>query len=312
MLDDTEGTEEVIEDSTEGEETEGESTEEQSEDEGEEQPEATAEESDEQESKGEEVEGDPKEEDDVDTQQMYRIKSNGEEFDVSLEDLVDNFQLKKASHDRFQQAAQREKEMDKFVEFVKENPLEGLKAMGMQGEGLRQFFYETAKQMLEEDGMPEEQKKALEQERELERYKQEAEERAQKDQTSQEQQAQEAAMKDYETKFTAALDSEAVPATPQAIQRMAQIMHTSLNNNYDMSVEQAAAYYKEEQAELIRSQLGNLSGDQITRILGQDAADKIRKNDIANVKNPAGKKDPAPAPKQKAPPKRSMSDWFDS
>ena len=260
----------------------------------------------------------PKEEDgaeeEVDLKQMYRVEVNGESFEVPLEELVTGYQLKRASYDKFQEAARLKSSVEQFVAHLQENPIEGLKTLGYDEGSLKELVYSTARKMLEEDGLPEEKKKEREREKELERLRAEKEALEKEQQTQQMQVAQKRAMEEYNKAFTKALESSSVPATPAAIKRMAQIMHTSLSNGYDMTVDEAASFYKEEQAEIIRTQLGGLSGEQLNRILGKEQADKMRKENISKIKNPTSKSKnlPKKSVKSKATREGSLSEFLSS
>ena len=233
--------------------------------------------------------------------QMYRLTVDGQDIEVSLQDMAQDYQLKAASHKRFQEASQLEKASKQAIEDLNKDPVKAMKDLGWNRESIKDYFYAQAKAMLEEDGMSEEEVKAKEELSELETLRAEKAAREDADKSAEDVRLQNEAIVNYNKAFTEELSKQSIPSTPHAVQRMAQIMHDALAAKYEISVPEAAAYYKEEQAAIVKHQLGDLKGEQLIKVLGKEAADKIRKQDLANLKNPA----PSGNPPEQKPSKKS-------
>lgn len=293
------GSEEVSIDSTEAEDF-GES--EEINDEGSE--ELESEESDEEVESEEESAPEEKEE------QLYTTVVNGREEKVTLEQLLGERQKARASSEKFQAAAARIKEAEEKEQQLLSDPVSVMRAGGMSEADIKKFFYEQTTKFLDDDELDPEQKRIAQIEAENAKFKADAEAHEKELQTKAEQAEQAKLEGDLEKEFMSALDTHKVPVTPAAIQRMAAIMYTAASNNYDMSAEEAAEYYKEEQEERLSSQLGGLDSEQLERLIGKEASDKLRKHSISKIKNPPAKKNLPKESKPKPGKKRSMESFF--
>ena len=125
--------------------------------------------------------------------------------------------------------------------------------------------------------------------------------------------AQQKAEEDYSKQFEAALDSNQIPNTPDAIARIARIMHNSLDKGHDMSVEEAARIFKDEQNNNINGFLSQLSPEQLLELIGEKRMNAIRKKDLGKLKNPIRNQPNTNTPKSSDNGKKiSASDFFNS
>jgi hypothetical protein len=247
---------------------------------------------------------------------IYKTIIDGQEVEVTLDELLGGYQKARASNKRFQEASALSKRATEERERLKEDPVQALIDAGLDMEDVKGIIYSQAQKLLdadeEENSLTEEQKENRRLREENERFKAEQEElrRAREEEQSRAEQAKLEA--EIEDEFIQTLESEGIQPSPQAIIRMAQLMSLAANNNYDMSTKEAAEYYKEEQAELIESQLGGLSAEQLESLLGKEAIDQLRRHSISKVKNPAPKKDLPKGDKPKKPKPMSMEEFFRS
>lgn len=243
---------------------------------------------------------------------MYKTIVNGIEQEISVADLIKNHQLKEASYKKFQEAAEKEKQVEAFKQAISENPIDVMKQVGMDEQMIKEYIFKEASRLLDEDEMPEEERRLKALEEENRRFKEQEEQRLKQEEERLYQESVEREMKSYEEQFMKALESESIPSSPDAIRDMATIMAQALEYGVDMSIEDAASYYKEQQNQRLSSMLGGLSGEQLSSYLPKEAADKIRQNDIKKLKNPAPKKSLPKSEPTKKQPKQSMADFFDS
>jgi len=247
---------------------------------------------------------------------VYKAIVDGQEIEVTLDELLGGFQRAKASNKRFQEASAISKKASDERDRLKADPVQALLDAGLEIDDVKNLIYSQAQQLLDKDdednSLTEDQKENRRLREENERFKAEQEElkKAQEEETSKSEQSKLEA--EIETEFIQTLETEGITPSPQAIIRMAQLMSMAANSNYDMSTKEAAEYYKEEQAESLASQLGGLSAEKLESLLGKDAVDALRRHNISKVKNPAPKKD---LPKEDKPKKQkpmSMEDFFSS
>jgi hypothetical protein len=246
--------------------------------------------------------------------QVYKAIVDGQEIEVTMEELLGGFQKARSSNKRFQEASALSKKATDERDRLKEDPVQALLDSGLNMEDVKNLIYSNAQRLLDEDdtenGLTEEQKenRLLKAENEKFKAEREAKEKADEDKETQSEQAKLEA--EIETEFIQILETEGITASPQAIIRMAQLMSMAADNNYDMSTKEAAEYYKEEQAESFAAQLGGLSAEQLESILGKDAADGLRRHSVSKVKNPAPKKGLPKEDKPKKQKPKSMEEFF--
>lgn len=245
---------------------------------------------------------------------VYKTIIDGQEVEVTLDELLGGYQKARASNKRFQEASALAKRAAEERDRLKDDPVQALRDAGLDMEDIKQIIYANAQKLLDEDdeenSLTEDQKENRRLKAENERFKaeQEAIAKAQEDEASKSEQSKLEA--EIESEFISTLESEGIKPSPQAIIRMAQLMSIAANNNYDMSTKEAAEYYKEEQADSLASQLGGLSPDALEALLGKDAVDQLRRHSISKVKNPAPKKGPPKEAKPKKQKPMSMEDFF--
>ena len=247
----------------------------------------------------------------------YKTIVNGREELVTLDQLISERQKARAASEKFQQAAALAKQAEERELLLKENPVEAMIAAGMSKQEIKQVLYEQAMALLEEDEeeakiTPEERRiRELEEENRKFREMQEQKEKERREQEEAEEIRKHEA--ELETEFVTALETTGVTPTPDAIQRIASLMYVAATNNYDMSAQEAAEIYQEEQMEIISNMLGGLEPEQLEKRLGKEAINKLRKYNISKIKNPVSKRQSPPKKeKSKADTLRSMEDFFNS
>ena len=63
--------------------------------------------------------------------QSFKVKVNGEEHDVSVDDLIKGYQTGRGAHSKFQEAAKLKSEMDQILANFTKDPVEGLREFGI-------------------------------------------------------------------------------------------------------------------------------------------------------------------------------------
>jgi hypothetical protein len=246
--------------------------------------------------------------------QLYKTIIDGQEYEVTLDELLGGYQRARSSNQRFQEASALSKRAAEERALLKEDPVKALKELGLEMGDIRELIYSHASKLLDEEeqenSLTPEQKRLREVEAENQRLREAEEERQREREEREKLEAQAEMERQIENEFIETLESESIEVTPHAIQRMATLMFNAAQNNYDMTTKEAAAYYREEQAEFLNNQLGGLSAEQLESLLGKEAIDQLRKHNISKIKNPAPKRDLPKEEKKQKPKKVSMEDFF--
>lgn len=264
--------------------------------------------------------------------EVYTITVDGEKLEVTLDELLKSAQTARASGKRFQEAASLRKEAERAREEAKmleeallRNPLEAMRKKGIPDEHIFKHYEDVLYQKYQFDALSDEEKaarrKEAERERQLQEYqeqlkelealKKEKEEQAFREQVA----AQEAELTEQ---FMAALDSQQIPQSPEAIQWMANYMAASIEAGEEVDLPTAAAYYKKNTSTSLKDQLAGLSEDQILELIGEKKLNKLRSKEIQKVKNGKAKRSVSKDSLAEKIVKRdggdvtNMSDFFDS
>jgi hypothetical protein len=217
-----------------------------------------------------------------------KIKVDGEEVEVTLDQAVREYRRRAAADKRFQEASEIRKSAEAVMEKLKTNPWEALRQLGIDPD---KAAADRIMAKIEEEKLAAENPSELERRRAIEQL--EKEQAAKK---ALEKQIEEAEIKKkreeirgrIDKQFTAALKEEKLPATPYTVARMADIVARNLREDplWDATPAELARLVREDlQSELARVIQG-LPPDQVEAFLGVETVKALRKHDLERVKNP--------------------------
>ena len=239
--------------------------------------------------------------------QLYTVNVSGRKEEVTVEDLMKNYQTMRASNDKFQSAAAKEKETQKLVEDLAKDPIAAMAEAGYTPQEIKDYIYGQAEQYLNRAEETEEQKEL----RELKEYKEQSEARKleaeEKTKATAAQTELDATSAEVEAEYVAALEASNIPSDSNAIRGIAQIQLNGLNNGYDIPIEEAAQIYDEERREYINSMFDNMDTDKILGYLGKDRMKEVRSKDLEKIKT---KKSPVVASATQEKPKPMSASAF--
>lgn len=252
-------------------------------------------------------EGEDSTEEEVSEPELYTITVDGEQIQVTLDELLKNVQTAKASNKRFQEAALTRKQAEEaqqkaqaLREELLRNPLQAMLKEGVDEKSIRKHYEDVLYQMYQYDQLSDEEKaarqKEAEQRREFEKMQEQLKELEQLKKEKEEAafQQQVAAEEERITQeFLAAFEQHNVPNTPEAVQWMANYMAAALEAGEDVDLGTAAALYKQNSSQSLQSFIQSLSEDQLLEYIGEKKLNKLRSNEIQKVKT--GKKKAAPS-----------------
>lgn len=240
----------------------------------------------------------------------YEVTVDGEKLLLTRDELMRGFQLGAASHKRFQEAAAARKEAEAALSKIKENPLEAFLEAGGDQKAFRALVEDYLLKEIEYDKLSPEEKEL----NDLRRYKEEQEVlRQQEAQRKQEElRAQETHMlrEQYTKQYTQALSDAGVPASEKAIQFVAKAQLDAMEAGYEMPLDLAIQYYKEEQNNSINNYLSSLPAEQLVDVIGKERMKEIRRQELAGLKNPVSKKKSSEPVREEPTESLSASEFF--
>jgi len=243
----------------------------------------------------------------------FKVKVNGIDQEVDEAELLSGYQTRKASDEKFREAAMSRKQAEEFIGLLRTNPMKVLNDpnLGLNFRELAEKF--LVEQMEEEmlDPRDRELRDAKRQLAEIEDAKRQAK-KSEEDQANEELKAK--FTNDYTNQIVEALASSGLPKTEHTVKRMAYYMHQGVQRGYDLTASDVASLVKEDYIQEQKSLYGSLDGDMLIQLLGADVANKIRKHDVTKFKSskqtvtPA-KQGAAPSSRPSEPVKMSKEDW---
>lgn len=238
-------------------------------------------EDDEEEDDGSEEDGEDEEEGESDSDQTYTVKVNGEEIEVSQDELIRGYSTNKAAQEKFREADAMRKQAEKFVEMLQEDPAYVLEQMGMDVRSLAEHYLA---ERLQYESLSDEERELIEAKQKLARY--EAQQKAQQEEQYQRELSEkvEAARGEYVTRINTALDTAGLPQTDWTVQRMAKYMHEALSSDDPAIQKLSDSDIVELVAEDYAEELSKMPAETLERLLGKEAANTLRKNDLSKLK----------------------------
>lgn len=253
------------------------------------------------------------EQEDANAPKLYTVKVNGEDVQVTEEELIGSYQVRKASDAKFQEAAAARKQAEEFIHLLKTDPRKVLTNPTL-GLDVRKFAEDFLVEQLQEEMMDPKDRELMQARKQLEEYENE---KKRKEQEAQEAEALELRNKyteEYQTSIVDALSSSGLPKTEHTVKRMAYYMHQGLKRGYNLGAGDVVDLVKQDYINEQKSMYGQLDGDSLVELLGPEVADKIRKHDVSKVtkKRPPTVPQTQPtskSPREKPSKKITKDDW---
>lgn len=260
-----------------------------------------------------EVEGEATEVEEV-PEELLEIVIDGQTMQVSMEELKNGYQKASASAKRFQEASAKAKEVEAYEAKTREweqkllnNPYEALKSAGIPDEDIRKHYEDIVYQWLKLDAMSEDEKVAMRQQRETEAKLKEYEEmklKMEELERSKEQQAYEAQVaqqqEEMANQINEALDRNGVPNSPAAIKRVAEMWGVALSTGSDINLDSVVTEFKASSSSSLQEMLSSMDEDSLLSLIGEERMSKIRKKDLAKIKNPVSAREMFPEPSKES------------
>lgn len=225
--------------------------------------------------------------------ETYTVKIDGQEVELTIDQLKQQAAMASAANKRFQEAAQLKKKTQEFAQAVKNNPQAFLKQLGVGPD----FYESQVAQQIEEKMLTPEQKAQREQQRELQEYRQQAEQHKKQQQQVQVMQQKKQAAKQLEETVLSGFAQAGINVDDD-IER-SHIMADAMRNLYGWKVRQLrqnapaeitpevvrATIRKTADAreQAVKKYLSNLDDAKLVDYLGKDKANSLRKHFVEKV-----------------------------
>lgn len=228
-----------------------------------------------------------------------KVKINGLEREMSVDEAYTRAQKSESAEQRFQEASKMRKEAEEIRGLMKSDVAKALEKEGFSKEQIKASFEDYLIKQMEEDSLTPEQKASKERDRKLKEYEDAAKERDESDRTAKEQAEHEKMVTSLETELIDALTESKLPKNAFLAKWVAQKMHGAYLNGYDMTAKDAVREVEGEFSVALSGVLSGAASDvrKLESLLGKEVVAAIRESGVAAVKNA---EQPFAKPKQQA------------
>lgn len=219
----------------------------------------------------------------------YKVKVDGEELEVDENELKRSYAHAKAAAKRMEEAAEMRKQyqreiqiakgFEQWIDNVKNNP-EALFSLAEQlGLDVDEIAMRRAAERLKYEYMDENQRRAYDNERELNRYKQVEQQRAEQERQFAEQQALANARESVESEFVNFFAEQGIKPTPTTLARIAELKLSAAAAGRSISIADAYKRVQVEQQKARLELIANLSDEDI-KALPKESLQRLRQADM--------------------------------
>lgn len=207
-------------------------------------------------------------------------KINGRTVRLPEEEWVRRAQLAESAQERFEKAAEKEKRADRILATAKSNPMQALMdpELGLTKE---QIIAEVekwyAKEVIEPEGLSEEQKRSRELETRLKRFEEQEAEAKQKQAQEAEQREVEGWREALQKQIIEAIEGKRLKKTNFAIALAAKYMRVASTRGYEAPMDLVVQQVQKETRDIVRGELQGLDYDGMVDLIGEEGIDVIRK-----------------------------------
>ncbi len=212
-----------------------------------------------------------------------KVDGNEEEWEGTDADMARELQLSRAARKRMQEAAEKSKSVDSFMERVRKDPMNALKdpSIGVDIKELvkKQLIKEYEDEQLKaQDPREYELREAKAQLEAFKAEKQKAEETAKEAAERQAQEEMDARVRtDLETKFIQAMEQSDLPKDRHTLAEMARVAQVNFAKGLDLTPAEMAQEVKERMDSNAKRYLSNLKGEQLAKRLGDDVVKEVQR-----------------------------------
>lgn len=250
--------------------------------------------------------------------ETFKFKANGQDKEVTLdwnnkEDIIRRLQMAEAAQPAMQRASELEKNFERSIQELMDNPWETLSELGLDPDALAEARIQQKIEELQKspDQLAQEARDA-----ELEELRQKLKSQEEEKEAIEIQQLQQAAEVDLDNEITEALSSTTeLPKSPYVVKRIADAMMSAMKNGHDdVSAKDVLPWVEKEINEEMQQLFSAMPDKVLEKYIGSKAIDRLRQGRLAKMQTqPIGKiketgnSTPAPIKTKK---NIKMADWL--
>jgi len=256
----------------------------------------------------EEVEGEPQEQE-VEPGK-HNIKVNGQDYELTTEQLIKGFQKGASSDHKFREAARIQEQAKNLVTSLKNDPLSVLSQLGVDVKALAKS--EVSK-MVDYEMMSEDQRRSHDYKLELDRVNGENDQRQKIEDRRVQEESVIKEQKEYERQMVEALETDGtVPKNQYTIGRMANYMLRAQEAGVTLPMDRVVAKVKQDYQNDLTAFFGGMDDEKKANFLGKENTRAIAKYQATKVKNGFSSGNKAPVVRRAKSNQVSMNDWKSS
>jgi hypothetical protein len=216
---------------------------------------------------------------------MHKIKIDGQDVEVTTEELIRHYGKGQAADKRFQEASQMKSQAEQFIHKLKTDPLSVLQDPRI-GHDVKKLAEDYLVNQMRREAMSPEEIQIQEKLERLEKLERDNEETKTKAEETQAQALRDRYTQEYQKDIISALETSGLPKTEHTVKRMAYYLHSALEQGYELKAKDVADLVKKDYINEIKALYSNLDGNVLQEMMGEDVAKKFRATDLARLKNP--------------------------
>ena len=234
--------------------------------------------------------------------ELYALTINGEERQVTREQLLRMAQKAEASEERFRKAAETSKRLDGLLSALSEDPVGVMLKLGVD---LDRSLAPYLKQRADEAALDDNEREKLALARERDQYKRKAEEADQAKKLEAQRQLDERNAQRLEATLLKAAEAKGLSGDPETLELLTTVALEAIELGYEMTPEQVCdeVLWRQSQREETfgKQRLGKLDGETLLKFLGDDVIKRIQAATLKRQPAPEQTKKPKGEPKTKPP-----------
>ena len=211
---------------------------------------------------------------------FVKVKVDGQEIEVPLAEALKDYQLKKASYKKMEEASHEKQRALKLLELAEKDPFEMLKLLGKDPRGLTEEY--LAKQ-LEEELMSEDEKRLRDERRELEEFRAEKKRREEEAKQRQLQEEELKVSQQLDAELTQAFQSASLPKHKFFVQQVAATMLDAAKQGVDLSPKEAVGRVEKAFSSYLPEILQTLPREKLVELVGSGARKKLREFELEQI-----------------------------
>lgn len=215
----------------------------------------------------------------------HRFKVAGEEVEVDDDELKRGYGHQKAANKILQEGKAALKQAQEFITMMKD-PAKFYEVAQKLGHDPRDLSEKYLVRQLEDEMLDPKEKENRTLKAQLKAIEDEKLSIKQAEEASRNEALKAKYTKDYSDQFVSALQETGLPPTKMMVAEMAKYIGRAADLKFKMTASEAATLVKEDLQNSISRLVGETDGETLLRIIGEDAANKIRKYDVGKLKNP--------------------------